>query len=81
MVHKIMKAKEYNAEAYRRWREAVEKSEYPKGTMPVLSQFAFINERTGEPKKTGYVGIYDRGAIWKPTKKEVVKELKKRGKI
>jgi len=77
MVHRIMKVTDYNREQERKWREAVEKWDYTKGGFPSRAMYLFINQNTGDPKKTGYVGKTKRGAIWAKTKKEVIKKLKR----
>jgi hypothetical protein len=66
---------EYNRKARKRWEDAAEKSEYPRGTMPSLSMYLFIT-KTGEPRKTGYVFSTKTSARWFKTKKEARKALK-----
>jgi hypothetical protein len=73
----IIPVAEYNRKARKRWEDAVAQS---KGGLPFLPMLQFIDEKTGEPRKTGYVGTYlsGRGAIWGKTKKEVANKLKLR---
>lgn len=76
-MEKIISVKEYNQEARNKWQRAVDKWKPNEGGFPSLAMYLFVNQNTGEAKKTGYVGVYKKGAVWGKTKKEVTNKLKK----
>jgi hypothetical protein len=72
----IMSVKEFNKMGYEKYKKAIGKYEFGKGGFPALSMYQFINEKTGKPKKTGYVGTFPTGAFYSETKKGVIEKLR-----
>jgi len=73
---KIQPVKEYNREAREKWQKRITETNYPKEIMPSLAMYLFLNEKTGEPKKTGYVLSHGKTHYWFKTKKEALNKLK-----
>lgn len=74
---RIQTVEEYNLEARAKWERKAEESDYPREPMPSLAMYMFLNQKTGEPRKTGYVLSYDDSHHWFKTKKEALNKLKK----
>jgi len=82
MMSQIMTVKEFNNMARSKYDKAVERWKSEGGVsgpnpIPFLGTYIYQNQNTGEPKKTGYVGITEHGSVWARTKKEVRKKLNK----
>jgi hypothetical protein len=75
---KIETAKEYNRKAKKEYEEMAKQGNgYPSELISRPEMFMFFDEKTEEPKKTGFVLTYERSKKWFKTKKEALKELKK----
>ena len=70
---KIVNVKEFNRTQRQKYNEAVSKWKPSKGGFPSLAMYLYLNEKTGEPRKIGYVGFTKHGSVWAKTKKSVRK--------
>jgi len=73
----IISCKEYNQRGYNKYKEAVEKHNYPnEGGFPNLSFYIFekYSNGLGEPRNYGYVLINEHSSKWFKTKKQAYQE-------
>ena len=73
---KIMTVQEFNRIQSEKYQKAIDKWRHGM-PFPSRAVYLYVNQRTGEPKKVGYVGLTKYGSVWARTKKEVRKKLRK----
>lgn len=75
----VLHVTRYNAEiAQPKWNRALERwknASHPK-YYPCRGMYFFVNIKTAENRKTGYVAFDDRTAILRKTKKQAIKDYR-----
>jgi hypothetical protein len=67
-----MTVRQYNSQQMVKYQEACQRWEPLKGGFPCVSMYLFYTNR-GNERQSGYILVYDRGARWARTKKELMK--------